>query len=212
MMKIQSSDLQHGASIATRFAFGKPDGQGGIQFSDNISPALAWSEAPAATRSFAVLCVDPDVPADASDVNVEGRVIPLDAPRTDFYHWVLIDLPPGVNELPPGAGGSGVTSGGKKQKAGPHGGRQGLNDYTRFMAGSDMAGDYYGYDGPCPPCNDLRMHHYTFQVYALDIDRLPLAAGFTGHDVQRALQGHVLASAALTGLYTLNRQLLAGRN
>ncbi len=211
-MKLLSSDLASGAPIDPRFAFGKPDGQGGMLFSDNVSPALAWRDVPPGTRSFAVLCVDSDVPADTSDANVEGRVIPVDAPRTDFYHWVLIDLPPEVTELPPGAGGRGVVGGGKKLQTGPHGSRQGLNDYTRFMAGGELASEYYGYDGPCPPWNDLRMHHYTFLVYALDVDRLPLAGGFTGHDVHRAIQGHVLGSAEITGLYTLNPQLLAGRN
>jgi phosphatidylethanolamine-binding protein (PEBP) family uncharacterized protein len=40
------------------------------------------------------------------------------------------------------------------------------------MAGNpDMAGQYFGYDGPCPPWNDERMHHYIFTIYALDIDK-----------------------------------------
>ena len=34
-----------------------------------------------------------------------------------------------------------------------------MNDYTGWFAGNaDMGGDYYGYDGPYPPFNDLRTH------------------------------------------------------
>jgi phosphatidylethanolamine-binding protein (PEBP) family uncharacterized protein len=43
-----------------------------------------------------------------------------------------------------------------------------------------MAGEYYGYDGPCPPWNDERVHTYVFTLYALDIPRLPLEGRFTG--------------------------------
>ena len=68
----------------------------------------------------------------------------------------------------------------------------------------DMAGDYYGYDGPCPPWNDERAHRYVFTVFALDIERLPVGERFDGHDVRKAVQGHVLAEAAITGRYTLN--------
>ena len=67
-----------------------------------------------------------------------------------------------------------------------------------------MAGDYYGYDGPCPPWNDEIAHRYVFTVYALDIARLPVKGSFGGNDVRKAVQGHVLAQAAITGRYSLN--------
>ena len=82
--------------------------------------------------------------------------------------------------------------------------RQGLNDYMAFMAGSKMAGDYFGYDGPCPPWNDERLHHYWFTVYAVDIESLDLPDRFDGRDVMAALDGHVLAEASLTGTYSLH--------
>jgi phosphatidylethanolamine-binding protein (PEBP) family uncharacterized protein len=45
------------------------------------------------------------------------------------------------------------------------------------------AGDYYGYDGPCPPWNDLRLHHYIFRLYALDVPRLDLQGRFGAAEV-----------------------------
>jgi Raf kinase inhibitor-like YbhB/YbcL family protein len=67
-----------------------------------------------------------------------------------------------------------------------------------------MAGDYYGYDGPCPPWNDELLHHYVFTLYALDIDRCPVEGRFGGTEVRNAIAGHVLAEAAITGTYSLN--------
>jgi len=70
-----------------------------------------------------------------------------------------------------------------------------------------MEGDYFGYDGPCPPWNDSIVHHYVFTVYALDVAQLPLAGKFGGAEARKATEGHVLASAAITGTYTLNPRL-----
>jgi hypothetical protein len=67
-----------------------------------------------------------------------------------------------------------------------------------------MGGDYYGYDGPCPPWNDSIPHHYVFTLYALDVARCPVEGRFTGPDVRKAIEGHVLARAEVTGRYTLN--------
>jgi hypothetical protein len=94
---------------------------------------------------------------------------------------------------------------GKQSPAGPPGSRQGLNDYTLWFAGdADMAGRYFGYEGPCPPWNDERLHHYHFALYAMDVARCPVEGTFTGQQVRAALAGHVLAEARLTGTYSLN--------
>jgi Raf kinase inhibitor-like YbhB/YbcL family protein len=80
-----------------------------------------------------------------------------------------------------------------------------LNDYTGWFAGdADMGGDYFGYDGPCPPWNDALMHRYVFTVYALDLAQLPVSGGFTMEQARAAMQGHILAQTSLTGRYTLN--------
>ncbi|THA29235.1 phospholipid-binding protein, partial [Streptomyces sp. A1136] len=85
----------------------------------------------------------------------------------------------------------------------------GLNDYTSWFAGDgDMSGDYFGYDGPCPPWNDAIAHRYIFTLYAIDQEQLTVTGKFTGTDVHNALQGHVLAQAAITGTYTLNPDLI----
>jgi Raf kinase inhibitor-like YbhB/YbcL family protein len=82
---------------------------------------------------------------------------------------------------------------------------QGLNDYTGWFAGdAEMSGQYHGYDGPCPPWNDERMHHYVFTVYALDSAQLELPAQFDADQLLSAMAPHVLAKASLTGRYTLN--------
>ena len=203
-MQLHSDSFRDHGPIPAEFAFGKPDAQAHMALSDNRSPHLRWSGAPAGTRSFAVICHDVDVPTVFDDVNQEGRLIPAALARMDFHHWSLVDIPASVTELAAGADSNGVTPKGKPPGPTPNG-RRGLNDYTKFMAGNpDMAGDYGGYDGPCPPWNDERLHHYVFTVYALDVERLKLPARFTGADAVKALEGHVLAQATRTGTYTLN--------
>jgi Raf kinase inhibitor-like YbhB/YbcL family protein len=71
-----------------------------------------------------------------------------------------------------------------------------------------MSGDYYGYDGPCPPWNDSILHHYVFTLFALDIPRVPLEGKFTGPQVREAIRGHILDQAKIVGVYTLNPALL----
>lgn len=207
-MKLISNDIHDDQPIDPQFAFGRLAEDAPMSLSDNISPHLAWSDVPDGTRSFAVLCVDPDVPSVADDVNQQGRVVPANLERVDFYHWVMIDLPAELRELQTGDCGRGVTPGGKQQPPGPSGSRQGLNDYTSFMAGDEqMAGQYHGYDGPCPPWNDELLHHYRFTVYALDVETLEVPPSFDGRDAARAIEGHVLAQASLTGTYTLNPEV-----
>jgi phosphatidylethanolamine-binding protein (PEBP) family uncharacterized protein len=94
---------------------------------------------------------------------------------------------------------------GKRTPVGPAGARQGLNDYTSWFAGdAEMGGEYFGYDGPCPPWNDELLHHYHFILYATDLDRCPVDGAFTAAEVRAAIAGHVLAEAKLTGTYSLN--------
>jgi Raf kinase inhibitor-like YbhB/YbcL family protein len=126
---------------------------------DDLSPALAWTDPPAGTQSFALIADDPDAP---------GGV---------FTHWVLYDLPPGTHELPEGV----------PHAADPGGGRQGHNDFDKI-----------GYGGPCPPPGGP--HRYSFRLYALD-KKLNLRGGASKSEVERALKGHVLAQAELTGRF-----------
>jgi phosphatidylethanolamine-binding protein (PEBP) family uncharacterized protein len=89
------------------------------------------------------------------------------------------------------------------------GARHGLNDYTGWFAGdADMAGQYFGYDGPFPPFNDSLVHHYVFTLYAVAVPRLPLRVCSPAPRCARQLAGRVLSEATLSGTYTLNQRLL----
>lgn len=204
-MQLTSSSFKDGEKIPGEYAFCIEDPARHVSLGGNRNPQLAWRDAPAATRSFAVICHDPDVPSRGDDVNQEGRGVPASLPRVDFFHWVLVDLPAGVAQIAAGEFSATVTSRGKPGPAAAHGARQGINDYTGWFASDrDMNGDYHGYDGPCPPWNDELRHRYVFTVFALDVERLPLEGKFTGQQARAAMQGHILAQASLTGLYTLN--------
>jgi Raf kinase inhibitor-like YbhB/YbcL family protein len=210
-MKLWSDSWVNGERIPVRYAAGKPDGSGGVTFSDNVNPHLAWSEVPAGTKSFALICHDFDVPSKGDDVNKTDREVPADLARVDFFHWVMVDLPAALTEIKEGRFSHDFTP---KGKSGPavtvlSGARHGLNDYTGWFAGNpEMAGDYFGYDGPFPPFNDSLIHHYVFTVYALGVERAPVEGKFTGAQVREAIYPHVLAEATHSGTYTLNRRLL----
>ena len=90
-----------------------------------------------------------------------------------FVHWVVFDLPAEQASLAEGASG-GASFG------------EGRNDFGRV-----------GWGGPCPPSGT---HRYVFELSALDRP-LGLTGSPTATDVRRAMSGHVLGSARLTGTY-----------
>ena len=100
-----------------------------------------------------------------------------DAPSGTWVHWVLYNLPADnigmVENLP-------ATD---ELRAG---GFQGKNDFGKI-----------GYGGPCPPSGT---HRYFFKIYALDSE-LPLKAGATKAEVEKAMEGHVVAQGQLMGTY-----------
>jgi len=199
-MRIHSDSFENGQPIPATFAVGTTDGFGG-----NRNPHLAWDDVPEGTRSFALLCLDPDAPTDPSLAGKDGVEIPVEHPRGTFVHWAVVDLPADLRAIAEGSASGGVTKGGKRNPPGPAGARQGLNDYTGWFAGdAALAGDWFGYDGPYPPPNDLRTHRYFFRVFALDVDTLDVPGRFTAGDVLRAVQGHVLAEATTWGSYALH--------
>jgi Raf kinase inhibitor-like YbhB/YbcL family protein len=209
-MKLWSDSWANGEAIPPRYAAGRLDDAGGVTFSDNLNPHLAWADLPVGTQSLVLVCHDFDVPSRADDVNQSDREVPSDLPRVDFFHWVMVDIPPSLSEIAEGEFSRGFTPRGKPGPATRHGARHGLNDYTGWFKGNaEMAGDYYGYDGPFPPFNDTLVHHYVFTLYAVAAERLDVRGAFTGQDVWRALAGQVLSEATHSGTYTLNRRLLA---
>ncbi len=101
-----------------------------------------------------------------------------DAPVGTWVHWVLYDLRADARELAEGIA---------KQPDLPNGARQGQNDFRRI-----------GYGGPCPP--PRKPHRYFFKLYALNA-KLGLRAGATKADVEKAMQGRILAQGELMGRY-----------
>jgi Raf kinase inhibitor-like YbhB/YbcL family protein len=216
MMKLWSDSFKDGEAIPGEFAFCVIDPVAHVAMSTNRNPHLAWSDVPAGTQSLALVVHDPDVPSRGDDVNQEGRTVPADLPRVDFYHWTLVDIPPTVSQIAAASFSGGVTPRGKSGPAVANapiaGTRHGVNDYTGwFSQDKDMSGDYFGYDGPCPPWNDAIAHRYIFTLYALDIASVPVHGRFTGAQVRTAIAGHVLAEASWSGRYSLNPAVAASR-
>lgn len=204
-MRLTSSSIQDNQLIPDEYVFCVYDPKHHVSQGPNKNPAFEWSGMPEGTKSMVLICHDPDVPTKPDDVNREDREVPASLSRMDFYHWVLVDLPPAPSSIREGEFSKGVTPHGKSGPAGPQGTRQGLNTYTDWFAGDEqMAGQYHGYDGPCPPWNDSIIHHYIFTLYALDVERCPVEGKFSGTEVLKAIQGHVLAEAKISGTYSLN--------
>jgi Raf kinase inhibitor-like YbhB/YbcL family protein len=92
-MWLRSSEFSDGGAIPRRFTCEGED----------LSPPLQWGAAPAETRSFAILCDDPD------------------APMGTWHHWAVYDISPDHAALAEGAGRSG----------GGEGLKQAINDFGR---------------------------------------------------------------------------------
>lgn len=131
----------------------------------NKSPHLRWEEVPAGTKSFALTCFDPDAPTGSG-----------------FWHWVVVNIPPSVTELPLDAGNP---SAGKL----PAGALQVRTDFGKP-----------GYGGPCPPEGD-HPHRYLFTLHAVSMDKLPVTADTAAAVVGFYLNFNTVAKTALMGLY-----------
>lgn len=198
-----------GQAIPDKYAFCVPDPKTGVTLGQNISPGISWSGAPEGTASFVILCEDPHVPADMSQINAEGVTIPADAERISIYHWVLVDIPAHLDAIETGLESEAVVPGGKPVGNKAYGVR-GSNSYTQWFAqDKQMKGVYGGYDGPCPPMNDKLVHEYHFTVYALSTATLNLSGNFGASEVLAAIENKVLAKGEYVGTYTLNPEMRA---
>ena len=203
-MKLSSDTFGQNERIPERCAFGIPCPDEHVKLGENRNPQLSWSDTPKDARSLVLICADTDVPSSMDDFNQQGRTISASLPRVNFIHWVITDIAATDGSLAEGECSDCITPGGKDTPPGPAGSKQGINDYTGFMAGDEeMDGDYHGYDGPCPPWNDEIPHHYRFKLFALDIDSCGLSGAFTADEVITAIRGHVIDQAELTGVYSL---------
>ena len=194
---VSMDGVANGQRIPEHYAYCIPNAKGGTMNGLNISPGISWNTPPAGTRSLVLIMKDPDVPATFDKANVPGEVIAQKAPRQDFYHWVVIDIPPTVTGILEGKDSRGITEGGKKFGHLDYG-IVGQNDYVKM----NPSGPNGGYDGPCPPWNDERMHNYHFTVYALDIPSLKIPDPVNGRQAEIAMRGHILAQSEVVGTFT----------
>jgi Raf kinase inhibitor-like YbhB/YbcL family protein len=98
-LEVTSPDVAPGATLAKAQVHSQCDG-------DNVSPALAWSGAPAATKSFVVTLFDPDA-------------------QGGWWHWIVYDIPAAQSGLPRGAGAGEL----------PAGAHMGRNDFGKSAYG-----------------------------------------------------------------------------
>jgi Raf kinase inhibitor-like YbhB/YbcL family protein len=208
-MTLESTSVAHDEPIDLVHVIATPTAEGRAEMAGaDRSPHLRWAGEPTGTRSFAISVVDPDVPADRTRMGVEDLSLGDDEPRVDFAHWLVVDLPPDVHELPEGAGGVGFVAHGREPAPTSVGGVQGQNGYRGLFEGNaDLEGTYGGWDGPFPPWNDEHVHHYETTVYALDVDSVGLRSGFTLEEFRAAIDGHVLDEGRITPIYSLNPDL-----
>lgn len=204
-MKLTSPTLNDNERIPKQYAFGVIDPAQHATLGENKNPPLSWSDLPGGTKSLVLICHDPDVPTKPDDVNQEGKTVPADLPRMDFFHWILVDIPPDLAQIQEGEFAQGPVPKGKDGPGSLHETRQGINNYTHWFEGDpNMGGNYFGYDGPFPPWNDSIIHHYIFTLYALDVEKCSVEGTFTGQDVLAAIAQHTLAKDSFTVTYSLN--------
>jgi Raf kinase inhibitor-like YbhB/YbcL family protein len=143
--------------LSKEFGFGCAGG--------NQSPQLSWSGAPSGTKSFTLTCFDPDAPTGSG-----------------FWHWLVVNIPPTVTELP-------LDAGNPNAPKLPPGALQ-----TRTDIGKP------GYIGPCPPPND-HPHRYVFTIFAVSQETLAVTADTSAAIIGFNLHFNTLAKATLMGLF-----------
>ena len=158
--KLSSPEIKAGGTIPKRFEFNGFGCSG-----ENKSPALKWSGAPKGTKSFAVTVYDPDAPTGSG-----------------WWHWMVINIPADVHELPADAGEvNSMTL--------PKGAVQNRIDYG-----------FAGWGGTCPPKGD-KPHRYIFTVFALKADKLDVPADATAALTGYMIRGNSLGKASFTAKY-----------
>lgn len=144
---------------------GAPLGDAQVAAQGNTSPHLSWSDHPAQTQSFVVTCFDPDAPTPSG-----------------FWHWVLVDVPSDVTELPTGAGDGSDLPG------------------SSFHVRNDGGG--HGFMGAAPPQGD-QVHRYFFVVHAVSEPQLGVDSGASPAVVSFNLAFKTLARGILVGTYQI---------
>lgn len=120
--------------------------------------------------------VNPALKMEGVPANAKSLVLIMDDPDAPvglFTHWLVWNIDPKTTEI--------------AEKSVPKGAVQGINDYPTS-----------GYGGPQPPSGT---HRYYFKIFALD-QMLDLRAGAKRQELDKAMQGHVIAQGQLMGRYT----------
>ena len=119
--------------------------------------------------------ISPELRIDGVPENTKSLVLindDPDAPGGVWDHWIIFNMPPALSRVDKG----------KEPE-----GQAGKNSWGRT-----------GYGGPCPPSGT---HRYFFKLYALDT-MLSLQEGSVKAQIEAAMEGHIIDSAELMGLYT----------
>jgi Raf kinase inhibitor-like YbhB/YbcL family protein len=182
-MTLTSSAFRDGGAIPEKHA----------QAGRDVSPALAWTDAPDSTVSFVLLVHDPDSPiGDGLD---------------DTLHWLVWGIPGNATSLPEGVPQGmqlPITAIGLAAPEGRGGGRGGRGGGGGGgVRQISVSGPYYR--GPAAPSTGVA-HHYLFELYALDtnINYQPSgqsAGPPTRAAVIEAMRGHIRGRATLVGTY-----------
>ncbi|PHM20194.1 MAG: YbhB/YbcL family Raf kinase inhibitor-like protein [Curvibacter sp. PD_MW3] len=158
--KLSSPDIKAGGKMPASFEFNGFGCSG-----ENKSPALKWSGAPKDAKSFAVTVYDPDAPTGSG-----------------WWHWMVINIPADVTELP---------------------GNAGTPDSSTLPKGATQSRIDYGvkaWGGVCPPQGD-KPHRYIFTVHALKVDKLDVPADATAALTGFMINANSLAKASFTAKY-----------
>lgn len=157
---LSSPEIKAGHKIPASFEFNGFGCSG-----ENKSPALQWSGAPKDTQSFAVTVHDPDAPSGSG-----------------WWHWMVINIPAKVSELPANAGA--------------------VNSTTLPQGASQVRIDYgvNAWGGMCPPKGD-KPHRYIFTVHALKVEKLEIPADATAALAGFMINANTLAKARFTAKY-----------
>lgn len=167
-MKLSTTAFQNEAPIPKKYT---EDG-------DDVSPPLTWSDVPEGTKSFALICDDPDAPSPRRP-----------APKP-WVHWVIYNIPADTRELPESV---------RRQAevVALAGAKQGLNSWSAESA--DKTANV-GYRGPAPP-KSSGPHRYFFSLYALDTMLELNPATADKETLVKAMGDHVLAEGQTMGTY-----------
>jgi Raf kinase inhibitor-like YbhB/YbcL family protein len=156
---VESDDVADGQPLSNDHVYNSFGMSG-----ENISPSLRWHGFPAETKGFAVTCYDPDAPTGSG-----------------FWHWLVLDIPASVTELPRNAGsadGSGLPAG-------------------AFSVRNDYGTKDFG--GAAPPPGEP--HRYVFTVYALNTDHLDINSDVSPAVASFNLTFATIAKAVIVPIY-----------